>query len=1060
LPVYLCSHTVFLPYYSCEPLHTSLDLDTEDKSLDTEDKSLAFSPAIIEHEETLAWLLLPQTFSKTPSSLAGSNPSLIAAQYALQATSTSIAIVSLYHPETQFQTHTKGEQPNAIEKFHVLFQKSHLYAASAFQTFRSYPNSWQIESFLLEKDLIFMTLTNRGNHFVALARIIYTDIGTMPGVSLLDLTPSRPISAMAVYARPFLLKDADSAKHREKKNRATHDTRAEEILLIVSYWEKQEVDDEKGGQHHQFDLLSITEQQGLVSLSAAKGILHGPRAASNPQEESIIRHLFAFRGAHLSASMGGSSFCLLAVTGDGVVLTYWLDVPPVSAMDGTAQCATFVCGGRQTDIPLGPIGPKYCEYVVLHSERFTCPCGSVRNVWTAPSSHLESPVRLVLVGSGADYLIQPTASQTVTAHYYHMRSSSTGDGGGTTVNDFHSRIGKSQASDHEGQNEAGDSNVNDGLPAVEDTYAEHPVSWSFERIARPPGTSTYLAPFTRPCMSACAPETSTPPGPYHGPPGSSLKDYLPCTAFVWIQRVRTRAIGSTETDPKVTALPPTRSSDTAVQLALCVGHMRRGASPQIDVCAYVRSVVRTVLVTPDGSKCIIFSQGNKSPSQCSPLDGCLEVYDSTTLERLWSSARNAEMRSAVQSTISICPPFFPSFLSQFSILSGQHQNRCDDPRSVVTFGHLFAVQEGDAWQHGRTSTSSTSTTAPPSSSSSSGPSSAASAIAIWSISLPTCTSSRVVDCYIQRPPNPSHPNPPRDQDRLALMGCCTVRGEIDCFCPLDDKLVSFTLSGKITVSGWVAGDDGSEESTESKITKQGSAQTQPGLNGARAVLRSDPLHLSTLCELQTDLEPFSVVEILSSRSDTIIVSLATGSICIYYLLYDEIYLGDGDHSISIGGLSGMGGKRDSLCRTYSLTRGHTFPLPQCLLTNIKVHQTPDSSVVRLFCADRMSQSLAIITLEIIAGTEYVKKQKKVEKLTLKLLSHGPLAVTGRGNTETGQDPGPNSYLKSCVDDLFDIVLDNRNSSSSFALLDRGCRVSHFSEERLAHCTSVVSSQPN
>jgi hypothetical protein len=883
-----------------------------------------------------------------------------------------------------------------------------------------------------------MTITNRGKHFIALARITYTDTGLMPGISLLGLTPSRPISAMAVYARHILEKDPDSAKQREKKNQATHDTRAEEISLIVSYWEKME--DEMGKQHHQFDLLTITEQQGSISLTAAKGILNGPRTASNPhpQEESIIRHLFAFRGTHLSVSMGDSSFCLVAVTGDGVVLTYWLGVPSESAVDDTARCATLGGGGRQTDISLSPIGSKCCEYVVLYSERFMCPCGSVRNVWTAPSCHLESPVRLVLVGSGADYLIQPTASQTVAAHYHHMRSSS-----GTTVDDVHSTICKSHASDHEGQNEAGGSNVDkNGLSSVEDTYAEHPVSWSFERIARPPGSSTFLAPFIRASMYGGSPGTSTPPGPCHGPSGGSLKDYLPCTAFAWIQRVHTRAVGIT-TDPKHTALPPSRSSESPVQLALCVGYMRKGANPQIDVCTYVRSVVRTVLVTPDGSKCIIFSQGNKSPSQSSPQDGCLEVYDSTTLEKLWSSALNAEMRSAVQSTISICPPFFPSFLSKFSILSDQHHNGCADPRSVVTFGHLFAVQEGDTWQHGHSSPSSASTfaTGPPSSSS--GPSSPASAIAIWRISLPSSTTNRVVDCYLQRPPNPSHPIPYKDRDRLALMGCCTVRGEIDCFCLLDDKLVSFTLSGKITVSGWVAADDGSEESTESKTTKQ--RTVQPDLNGARAVLRSDPLHLSTLCELQTDLEPFSVVEILSSRSDTIIVSLATGGICIYYLLFDEIYLGDVVHSMNTGRTRGMGGKRDSLCRTYSLTRGHTFPLPHCLLTNIKVHQTPDSDVVRLFCADRMSQSLAIITIDIIAGTEYVKKQKKVEKLTLKLLSHGT---------------GPNSYLKCCVDDLFDIVLDDRNSSSSFALLDRGCRVSHFSEGRLAHSASVVSSLPN
>ena len=1038
--------------FLCDVFHFTLTLDSEEKSA-------AFSPTIIEHEETLAWLLLPQTFSNTTSCLPGGDPSLTTAQYALQATSTSIAIVSLCPPGSGSQKHSIGEGPSAVEKFHLLLQKSQLYAVPALETFLSFPNSWLIESLILEKDIIFMTLTNRGKHFIAVARIIYTNIGSIPRVSLLDLAPSLPVSAMAVYIRPSLEEDGDSAKRRENNNRVIRGTPPEDIFLIISYWEKKEVDDEEDRLHHLFDILSVSEQQGSVSLTSAKGIRHGPHAAFCPQEESVIRHLFAFRGTRLSRSMGKSSLCILAVTGDGVVLTYWLDIPYDSAVEDTARRATLAGGGRdagrQTDSPPCTLGPKHCEYVVLHSERFLCPCGSVRDVWTAPSSsHLESPLRFVLVGSGADYLIQPTAPQTV-AHHYPMHRSTPEGSRGTNDTDNHVGISKSQDSNREGQNEVGGQiDSENGSPAVEDTHAEYSaVSWQFEKIARLPGVSTYLAPFTRPCIATHALRSSTPPGPSQTPPSGSLKGYLPCTAFVWIQRVPTRANKTTGTGLEDIALPPTRPSDTPIQLELCVGYMRKGENPQIDACTYVRSVVRTVLVTPDGSKCIIFCQGNKISNQCSPRDGCLEVYDSTTLDRLWSSASNREMQSAVQSTISICPPFFPSLLSQFSILSGQHHSGSGDPRSVVTFGHLFAVQEGGASQDSCKAASSTSTPTPPSSSS------AASAIAIWSISLPTSTTTRVVNCYSQRHPNPPpHPNP--NQNHLSLMGCCMIRGEIDCFCPLDDKLVSFTLSGKICVSGWVAGDDDSEESTESKTTKQSSVNIQSGSNGARTVLRSDPLRLSALCDLQTDLEPFSVVEMISSRSDTIIVSLATGGICIYYLLSSETHPEDLDRSKSVGRPRGMGGKRDSLCRTYSLTRGHTFPLPHCLLTNIRLHQTPDSSVVRLFCADRMSQSLAIITLEIIAGTEYVKKQKKVEKLTLKLLSHGPTAVRGRGDADAGQCGSPNSYLKSCMDDLFDIVLDDRNSSSSFALLDRGCRVSNFSESQLAHVSSVVSSLPN
>ena len=193
-----------------------------------------------------------------------------------------------------------------------------------------------------------MTLTNRGKHFIAVARIIYTNIGSIPRVSLLDLAPSLPVSAMAVYIRPSLVEDGDSAKRRENNNRVIRGTPAEDIFLIISYWEKKEVDDEEDRQHHLFDILSVSEQQGSVSLTSAKGIRHGPRAAFCLQEESVIRHLFAFRGTRLSRSMGKSSLCILAVTGDGVVLTYWLDIPYDSAVEDTARRATLAGAGHRS----------------------------------------------------------------------------------------------------------------------------------------------------------------------------------------------------------------------------------------------------------------------------------------------------------------------------------------------------------------------------------------------------------------------------------------------------------------------------------------------------------------------------------------------------------------------------------------------------------------------------------------------------------------------------------------------------------------------------------------
>lgn len=367
------------------------------------------------------------------------------------------------------------------------------------------------------------------------------------------------------------------------------------------------------------------------------------------------------------------------------------------------------------------------------------------------------------------------------------------------------------------------------------------------------------------------------------------------------------------------------------------------------------------------------------------------------------------------------------------------------------------------------------------------------------------------------------------------------------FQPLgENKLASLTSLGVLHVCGWVElssaddhndgvcdGSDTREEINDSNEKGRVKAKKGLGLGGKKKTEKEKKtgnenakekgkgkgdcatrVILRTLCSLHLEVDVSIVVAMVCHGDDTVVLSLATGAICLFYYtslhnMYrdesvdsyqresdakhhhnGEVGRDESSGSISIPQKIADNGKTDF---THSIIRGSAFSLPSFLFTDISIRSSLDSTAMKMFCMERMTQSLAVIEMDNSTCGNTMNTHRKILKLSVALIPQSNLVIfdpkqmeSPIRNTKREQHHSPqldkSTQLSQSESPSNSDNLEESNSSASssstlykynhfnldnfykcfphrnlesFTLLDRNCAPFHFSLKSLLSSTLEV-----